>query len=199
MNLSSVHMRKRTRRSLYIPSMRQKEVIFQSSQYDVSSPGLQQLRNAFGQGQHLRWIPVHELWVYIGSQKSRDIHAFTRWCWVYKGKKMWCDVFPTDVLRKLCKFPPTVIDDDMEISVRFVSKCMTDDGPALPWQWIGADVCRYEYYIIMWKYVVWGCLVQHIYCIIRTMIWSDLLAQMGWVRSCNYIYTIILIYLYMPL
>ena len=41
--------------------------------------GLQQLWIAFGQGQHLRWIPVHDLCLSLEPEKSRGIlffHAF---------------------------------------------------------------------------------------------------------------------------
>ena len=35
--------------------------------------GLQQLWIAFGQGRNLRWIPVHDLYLSIGPQKSRGL------------------------------------------------------------------------------------------------------------------------------
>ena len=36
----------------------------------LQSIGLQQLKIAFGQGQHLRWIPIHDLCVSLGPEKS---------------------------------------------------------------------------------------------------------------------------------
>ena len=42
--------------------------------------GLQQLWITFGQGRNLRWIPIHDLYLSIGPQKSRGLlffHAFT--------------------------------------------------------------------------------------------------------------------------
>lgn len=94
--------------------------------------GLQQLWVAFGQGQHLRWIPVHDLHNSIGLEKSKGIlffHAFTG-CDVVsafrgKGKKTawqtW-DVCPeaTEVFTKLSQYPPTVGDDDLETLEKFV-------------------------------------------------------------------------------
>ena len=88
--------------------------------------------NSFGQGQHWRWIPVHELCVSIGPQKRRGIHTFTNQgicvCLPSATSIRRCDVCDdlTDVFHKLSKFPSTVTDDDMEILVRFVSECMTD-------------------------------------------------------------------------
>ena len=49
------------------------------SHYDVSFPRdwSTQAVNCMWPSQPWRWIPVHELCVSIGPQKSRDIHAFT--------------------------------------------------------------------------------------------------------------------------
>ena len=94
--------------------------------------GLQQMWIAFGQGQHLRWIPVHDLCVSLGPQKSTGIlffHAFTG-CDVIssfrgKGKKSawqtWdvCDE-ASDVFTRLSQYPPTVDDDDLTTLEKFV-------------------------------------------------------------------------------
>ena len=94
--------------------------------------GLQQLRIAFGQGQHLRWIPVHDLCLSLEPEKSRGIlffHAFTG-CDVVssfrgKGKKSawqtWnvCDE-ASDVFSKLSQYPPAVDDEDLETLENFV-------------------------------------------------------------------------------
>ena len=49
------------------------------SQYDVTSPRNWSTSavNCMWTSQHWRWIPVHELCVYIEPQKSNNIHAFT--------------------------------------------------------------------------------------------------------------------------
>ena len=101
------------------------------SQYDVSflRDWSTSAVNCMWPIQHWRWIPVHELCVFFGPQKSRGIHAFTNHgilCCVYQRRCNFCDEI-TDVFHKLSQFPSTVIVDDMEIC-RFVSECMT--GPA---------------------------------------------------------------------
>ena len=94
--------------------------------------GLQQLWIAFGQGQNMRWIPIHELVLSIGLQKSKGIlffHAFTG-CDVvsaFRGKckktawQTW-DVFDeaSDVVSKLSQYLPTIDDADMKILENFV-------------------------------------------------------------------------------
>ena len=67
---------------------------------------------------------MHELCVSIVPQKSRGIHAFANHR-ISKRKKYVCDKI-TDVFHKINQCPGTVINDDMEILVRFVSECMTD-------------------------------------------------------------------------
>jgi len=94
--------------------------------------GLQQLWVAFGQGQHLKWIAVHDLQNSIGPEKSKGIlffHAFTG-CDVVSGfrgkgkKSAWqtWDVCPeaSDVFIKLSQYPPTVDDDDLKTLEKFV-------------------------------------------------------------------------------
>ena len=84
--------------------------------------GLKELWIAFGQGRNLRWIPVHDLAVALGPDKTSGIlffHSFTG-CDVVsafrgKGKKSaWqtCDVCgeASDIFAKLSKYPPTVQD-----------------------------------------------------------------------------------------
>eukprot|EP00745_Piridium_sociabile_P026562 TRINITY_DN4240_c0_g2_i9.p1 TRINITY_DN4240_c0_g2~~TRINITY_DN4240_c0_g2_i9.p1 ORF type:complete len:1084 (-),score=281.98 TRINITY_DN4240_c0_g2_i9:490-3741(-) len=95
--------------------------------------GLQQLWIAFGQGQNLRWIPVHDLCnISLALEKRRGIlffHAFTG-CDVVsafrgKGKKSawqtWdvCDE-ASDVFSKLSQYPPAVDDNDLETLEKFV-------------------------------------------------------------------------------
>jgi len=88
---------------------------------------LQQLWVSFGQGNNLRWIPVHEFCLVIGLAKTRQIlfyHAFTG-CDVVsafhgKGKKSaWLTVDAytevSDVFAKLSQYPLTVDDEDLPI------------------------------------------------------------------------------------
>ncbi|KAJ8381282.1 hypothetical protein SKAU_G00020600 [Synaphobranchus kaupii] len=106
--------------------------------------GVQQLWIAFGQGRNLRWIPIHELLLSVGLQKSKGIlffHAFTG-CNVVsafrgRGKKTawqtWdiCDE-ASDVFSKLSQYPPTIDDADMKILENFVvmmyDRSSTADG-----------------------------------------------------------------------
>jgi len=95
--------------------------------------GLQQLWIAFGQGRNLKWIPVHDLCLSIGMEKSKGIlffHAFTG-CDVVsafrgKGKKTawqtWevCDE-ASDLFSKLSQYPPTVVYDD---ELKILEKCV---------------------------------------------------------------------------
>ncbi|KAK1894215.1 Nicotinate phosphoribosyltransferase [Dissostichus eleginoides] len=95
--------------------------------------GLQQLWIAFGHQRNLKWIPVHDLCLSIGMEKSKGIlffHAFTG-CDVVsafrgKGKKTawqtWevCDE-ASDLFSKLSQYPPTVVyDDELKILETFV-------------------------------------------------------------------------------
>ncbi|KAJ8402462.1 hypothetical protein AAFF_G00369510 [Aldrovandia affinis] len=93
--------------------------------------GLQQLWVAFGQGQHLRWVPVHDLCCTL-AEKSKGMlffHAFTG-CDVIsafrgKGKKSawqtWdvCDE-ASGVFSKLSQYPPVVDDEDLKTLEKFV-------------------------------------------------------------------------------
>ncbi|KAJ8405993.1 hypothetical protein AAFF_G00308810 [Aldrovandia affinis] len=93
--------------------------------------GLQQLWVAFGQGQHLRWVPVHDLCCTL-AEKSKGMlffHAFTG-CDVIsafrgKGKKSawqtWdvCDE-ASGVFSKLSQYPPVVDDEDLKTLREFV-------------------------------------------------------------------------------
>ena len=94
--------------------------------------GLQKLWIAFGQGTHLKWIPIHDSFCdRSGEDYSGTLffHAFTG-CDVVsafrgKGKKSawqtWnvCNV-ASSVFKKLSKYPPTVGDEDLEILEKFV-------------------------------------------------------------------------------
>jgi len=88
--------------------------------------GLEKLWFAFGQGQNLKWIPIHDVNLSIGILY---FHAFTG-CDVVsafrgKGKKTawqtW-DVCPeaSGVFRKLGQYPPTVEDEDRGILEKFI-------------------------------------------------------------------------------
>ena len=94
--------------------------------------GLQELWLAFGQGQNLKWIPVHELTSTLTPERHSGIlffHAFTGCDTVSafrgKGKKSawqtW-DVCPetSDVFTKLSCYPTEVEDDDTEMLEKFV-------------------------------------------------------------------------------
>ena len=95
--------------------------------------GLQKLWIAFGQGAHLKWIPIHEIVPVIGPEKTSGIlffHAFTG-CDVVssfrgKGKKSawqtWnvCNDDVSKIFKKLSKYPPTVEDEDIKIVEKFI-------------------------------------------------------------------------------
>ena len=95
--------------------------------------GLQKLCIAFGQGAHLKWIPIHEIVPVIGPEKTSGIlffHAFTG-CDVVssfrgKGKKSawqtWnvCNDDVSKIFKKLSKYPPTVEDEDIKIVEKFI-------------------------------------------------------------------------------
>ena len=95
--------------------------------------GLQKLWIVFGQGAHLKWIPIHEIVPVIGPEKTSGIlffHAFTG-CDVVssfrgKGKKSawqtWnvCNDDVSKIFKKLSKYPPTVEDEDIEIVEKFI-------------------------------------------------------------------------------
>lgn len=98
----------------------------------LQQSGLQQLWVSFGQGNNLRWIPVHELCLAIRLAKTRQMlffHAFTG-CDVVsafrgKGKKSaWLtwDAYTevSDVFAKLSQYPLTVDDEDLQILEKFV-------------------------------------------------------------------------------
>ncbi|KAJ8377441.1 hypothetical protein AAFF_G00259990 [Aldrovandia affinis] len=93
--------------------------------------GLQQLWVAFGQGQHLRWVPVHDLCCTLAEKRKGMLffHAFTG-CDVIsafrgKGKKSawqtWdvCDE-ASGVFSKLSQYPPAVDDEDLKTLEKFV-------------------------------------------------------------------------------
>ena len=86
--------------------------------------GLQKLWIAFGQGKHLKWIPIHDIVSAIGPEKSSGIlffHAFTG-CDVVsafrgKGKKSAWQTWnvcndASSVFNKLSKYPPTFGDEE---------------------------------------------------------------------------------------
>ena len=113
--------------------------------------GLQHLWIAFGQGQNLRYIPIHDLISTLGPEKTRGMlffHAFTG-CDVVsafrlKGKKSaWLtwDVCPeaSDVFAKLSHYPPMVEDDDLEILEKFVVTMYDRSSTAA-----GVDAARLE-------------------------------------------------------
>lgn len=90
---------------------------------------MQKLWIAFGQGTHLKWIPIHDIVSTIGPEKTSGIlffHAFTG-CDVVsafrgKGKKSAWQTWnvyngASSVFEKLSKYPPTVGDEDIEIQI----------------------------------------------------------------------------------
>jgi len=94
--------------------------------------GLQKLWIAFGQGKHLKWIPIHDIVPEIGPEKTNGIlffHAFTG-CDVVsafrgKGKKSAWQTWNvcsnvSGVFSKLIKYPLTVEDEDIENLKKFV-------------------------------------------------------------------------------
>jgi len=106
--------------------------------------GLQKLWVAFGQGRNLRWIPIHELFLSIGLQKSKDVLSFQAFtgCDVVsachgKGKKTAWQTWDvctevSDVFSKLSQYPPTIHDSDMKTLENFVvmmyDRSSTADG-----------------------------------------------------------------------
>ena len=94
--------------------------------------GLEKLWIAFGQGTHLKWIPMHDIFSTIGSEKTSGIlffHAFSD-CDVVsafhgKGKRSAWQTWSvcnevSSVFKQLSKYPPTIRDDDFEILEKFV-------------------------------------------------------------------------------
>ena len=94
--------------------------------------GLEELWIAFKQGRNLRWIPVHDLAVALGPDKTSGIlffHSFTG-CDVVsasrgKGKKSAWQTWDvcgeaSNIFAKLSKYPPTVEECDMKILEKFV-------------------------------------------------------------------------------
>ncbi|KAJ8340119.1 hypothetical protein SKAU_G00347520 [Synaphobranchus kaupii] len=94
--------------------------------------GLQKLWVAFGHGQSLRWIGVHDLYCYIGPEKTKGIlffHAFTGCDTVSafrnKGKKTAWQTWDicseaSPIFTKLSQYPPILNDGDLEILEKFV-------------------------------------------------------------------------------
>ena len=94
--------------------------------------GLQKLWVAFGQGTHLRWIPIHDIVATIGPEKTNGMlffHAFSGCDTVssFRGKakltawQTWnvCDEV-SDVFTKLSKYPPALDDEALEVLEKFV-------------------------------------------------------------------------------
>ena len=94
--------------------------------------GLERMWLAYGQGMLMRYIPIHELALSIGPEKSSGIlffHAFTG-CDVVsafrgKGKKTAWQTWnvcaeASDVFSKLSQNPPSVEESDMKILEKFV-------------------------------------------------------------------------------
>ena len=88
--------------------------------------GLQQMWIAFGQGTNARWIPVHEIVIALGPQKTSGIrffHSFTG-CDIVssfygKGKKSAWHTWDvcgevSDTFTKLSNLPKEVTHDDLE-------------------------------------------------------------------------------------
>ena len=106
-------------------------VIAVSVMHELQELGLQKLWVAFGQGQYLRWVPVHDLCCTL-AEKSKGmlfLHAFTG-CDVVsafrsKGKKSAWQTWDvcgeaSGVFSKLSQYPPVVDDEDLKIFEKFV-------------------------------------------------------------------------------
>ena len=97
----------------------------------LQDAGLEMIWVEFGHGQSLRWLPIHDMVVNLGPEKSSGMlffHAFTG-CDVVsafrgKGKKTawqaW-DIFPevSPVFKKLSQYPPIIEDADLNIFEKF--------------------------------------------------------------------------------
>ena len=98
----------------------------------LQDAGLERLWVEFGQGQSLRWFPIHDLVMNLGPEKSRGMlffHAFTG-CDVvsaFRGRgkttawQTWAvcpEVSP--IFSKLSQYPPTIEDADLDILEKFV-------------------------------------------------------------------------------
>ena len=83
---------------------------------------MQKLWVAFGQGSHLRWIPIHNIVATIGPEKTKGIlffHAFSgcQSCLICKHGK--CDEV-LDVFIQLSKYPLFLDDKALETLEKFV-------------------------------------------------------------------------------
>lgn len=98
----------------------------------LQSLGLVELWVAFGQGQNLRWISVHDLCQFLGQEKSTGMsffHAFTGCDTVsaFRGKgkvtawQTW-NIYPevSPVFSKLSQYPVCVNDGDLQVLEKFV-------------------------------------------------------------------------------
>lgn len=98
----------------------------------LQDAGLERLWVEFGHGQSLRWLPIHDLVMNLGPEKSRGMlffHAFTG-CDVvsaFRGRgkttawQTWAvcpEVSP--IFSKLSQYPPTIEDADLDILEKFV-------------------------------------------------------------------------------
>lgn len=94
--------------------------------------GLQKMWIGFGQGCHLKYIPIHELFLILSPEKASGIlffHAFTG-CDIVsafrgKGKKSAWQTWDicteaSKIFTKLSCFPPKIEDSDMKMLEKFV-------------------------------------------------------------------------------
>ncbi|RXN31429.1 hypothetical protein ROHU_004760 [Labeo rohita] len=98
----------------------------------LQDAGLEKIWIEFGQGQSIRWLPIHDMVVNLGPEKSSGMlffHAFTG-CDVvsaFRGKskksawQAW-EVCPevSPVFKKLSQYPPIIEDADLKILEKFV-------------------------------------------------------------------------------
>ncbi|KAL0198142.1 hypothetical protein M9458_006682, partial [Cirrhinus mrigala] len=98
----------------------------------LQDAGLEKIWIEFGQGQSIRWLPIHDMVVNLGPEKSSGMlffHAFTG-CDVvsaFRGKskksawQAW-EVCPevSPVFKKLSQYPPIIEDADLNILEKFV-------------------------------------------------------------------------------
>ncbi|RXN30245.1 Venom prothrombin activator pseutarin-C non-catalytic subunit [Labeo rohita] len=98
----------------------------------LQDAGLEKIWIEFGQGQSIRWLPIHDMVVNLGPENSSGMlffHAFTG-CDVvsaFRGKskksawQAW-EVCPevSPVFKKLSQYPPIIEDADLNILEKFV-------------------------------------------------------------------------------
>ncbi len=110
----------------------------------LQDAGLEELWIEFGQGQSIRWLPVHDMVEHIGPEKSRG-HTFSftpslavmsYQPFVVKAKSCMANMGMcpevSHVFQKLSQYPPVTDDADLSVIEKFVitmyDKNNTADG-----------------------------------------------------------------------